>query len=151
MPFYFYFTYRDLHWYAVSHTESQEIFSPSLKIENAQELSRERKVSITDSDFFWFAMPHQLELQQAFKVTIYCTFDFTYFPFDSHYCDFNHGSAKHSLDYLYLLPAWLRYRGKVVYGPKDKPIQAKQSRLPFEMTLESRTPFEVFEAGFNYS
>ena len=120
-------------------------------MENAQGLFRERKVSITDSDFFWFKMPHQLEMQQAFKVTIYCTFDFSHYPFDYHYCDFNHGSSKNSLDWLNLLPAWIRYRGKVIYGPEEGQMQAEQSRLPFDMTLESREPFTVFEAGFYYS
>ena len=134
----------------MSQAEAKEIFSPSLKIENAQDLTRERKVSITDSDFFWFSMPHTLEMQQAFKVTIYCTFDFSQFPFDSHYCDFSHGSARNSLDWLYLLPAWIRNSGQIVKGPGQQ-IQAKQARLPFEMTLESKTPFVVFEAGFNYS
>ena len=138
-------------WYYIPSTEARQIFAPSLKVQYAQELARERKVSITDADFFWFGYPHKLELQQAFKVTIYCQFDFSHYPFDSHYCNFNHGSAINSIGYLSMLPAWVRYRGKVIYSPADGQMQAEQSRLPFEITLESREPFKVFEAGFDYS
>ena len=130
--------------------DASKIFSPNLKILNAQELTRERKFGTTDSDYFWFNLPHQLEIQQTFKVTIYCSFDFSYFPFDSHYCDFTHGSSKLSNNYLYLSHAWIRYGLKVAKHVK-KPIHVEQSHLPFDIILESKETFTVFEAGFNYS
>ena len=129
---------------------AKEIFIPSLKILNAQKIIKERKFGSTDSDYFWFDIPHRFELQQAFKVTIYCSFDFSYFPFDSHYCDFNQGLSKHSINYLYLAPAWIRHGLKVAYNLNEL-IQVEQSRLPFDITLESQETFTVFEAGYNYS
>ena len=53
-----------------------------------------------DNDFFWIKYPHLIEYQQALKVTIYCSFDFKTFPFDSHNCDFNFGSLGIDVEFI---------------------------------------------------
>lgn len=42
-------------------------------------------------DFYWLQYPNQLEFRQYMRVTIYCSFDFSPFPFDFHTCNFSFG------------------------------------------------------------
>ena len=49
-------------------------------------IQRTRNYGPKDSDYFWFQSPHNFEYQQALKATIYCSFDFQTYPFDTHYC-----------------------------------------------------------------
>ena len=130
--------------------DPNDIFSPNLNVLNAQELNKAKQFGSTDSDYFWFNLPHHLELQQELKVTIYCSFDFSYFPFDSHICDFNYGSLKLSTYVLYLVHPWVRTGLKLTKNLKE-PIDADKSYLPFDITIESLDNFNVYKVGYNYS
>ena len=80
------FIFRTLGWYAIKEDDQNQLYFPTLQINEAKLVSRTRKYGPTDEDFFWFFYPHNFEFQQALKVEIYCTFDFKSFPFDSHEC-----------------------------------------------------------------
>ena len=81
---------------------------------------------------------------------IYCTFDFTSFPFDSHECDFKYGSSSSYSTSLILNEPWIRYEDeKREFG--EGLLNFNQSRLPFKMSLESLKQFEFSQAGFKYS
>ena len=84
------FIFRTLGWYAIKEDDQNQLYFPTLRINEAKLVSRTRKYGPTDEDFFWFFYPHNFEFQQALKVEIYCTFDFKSFPFDSHECDFKY-------------------------------------------------------------
>ena len=117
----------------------------------AKDVIRERRYGAVDLDFFWFRFPHFLEYQQALKVTIYCSLDFTNFPFDSHTCDLKFGSSYSTDNALQLDPSPdLHYSNQVVkYG--DSYRSFNQSRIPFLILLESLKSFQHFEGGWNYS
>ena len=75
-------------WYSLTEVDQNEIYFPTLKISGAKTIQRTRNYGPKDSDYFWFQTPHNFEYQQEQKPTIYCSFDFQTYPFDTHYCDF---------------------------------------------------------------
>ena len=87
------FFFRELGWYDIKEQDSKEIYFPTLQILGAKSLKREMRYGPNDNDFYWFLYPHLVEYQMALKITIYCSFEFENFPFDSHYCDLHYGSA----------------------------------------------------------
>ena len=66
--------------------------------------------------------------------------DFKRFPFDHHNCDLNYGSAEHSIGLLKINPTRIDYKNQSVsYG--EGFLLMKQSRLPFDIALESLESF----------
>ena len=80
-------------WYAISEIDTNQIYFPTLRISDARSVKRLRKYGPIDTDFFWFLYPHQVEYQQALKVTISCSMDFQDYPFDSHVCSLDFGAS----------------------------------------------------------
>ncbi len=138
--------------YPVSNEDAKQIYNPTLKFKNIKDIARERKYGFRDEDSFFLIPPHWLEYHQALKVTIYCPFDFTSYPFDSHQCQFNFGASDLTTDYLELEPTWIRYNQSLIKpGNNQGKLEIKQKWIPFKVTLEEIQPFVHFEAGFYYS
>ena len=92
-----------------------------------------------------------MEYQQVLKITIYCSFDFTSYPFDSHKCDFNFGMKEITSKSMQLNATLVRYMQYTTkYGQNILPI-FNATKIPFDISLESLKPYENFQAGFNYS
>ena len=126
------------------------MYFPTLQVSNAKEITRTRKYGPQDADYFWFLYPHNFEYQQALKVVIYCTFDFSSFPFDSHDCDFNFGASTSYDTVLKLNETILRYKDvKKMHG--EGPIYFTPTRLPFFVSLEGLKEHRFFQAGYYYS
>ena len=53
-----------------------------------------------------------MEFFQSLKTTIYCSFDFKYFPFDSHKCDLSIGDTLAGSKYLTLNASIITYQGQ---------------------------------------
>ena len=134
----------------MNHVDQYEVYFPTLQVSDAKSVSRTRKYGPQDEDYFWFLYPHNFEYQQALKVEIYCTFDFTSFPFDSHKCDFNFGASSSYSTVLTLKETILRYKNiKRIFG--QGPINFNPTRLPFNVSLKSNDEYEFFQAGYHYS
>ena len=100
-------------WYQLDEKDQAQIWSPTLQIDRAKTIQRTRKFGPTEKDYLWYDSSNSiLEYQQAMKVTIYCSFDFKSFPFDSNHCDFTFFASDTSL-YLLLNSTKLIYRNKV--------------------------------------
>ena len=138
-------------WFAVSKEDVEQIFSPTLKILKAKDVTRERRYGAVDMDFYWFKNPHFFQYQQALKVTIYCPMDFSNFPFDSHSCDLLYGSSYSTANAMQLYPPPVIHVNDKNLKFGDKGLKFHQDRLPFIITLESLESFDFFEGGFNYS
>ena len=96
-------------WYGLTEVDQNEIYFPTLQISGAKTIQRTRKYGPKDSDYFWFQSPHNFEYQQELKATIYCSFDFQTYPFDTHYCDFNFVAVDAPTVTLLLDPPELRF------------------------------------------
>ena len=69
-----------------------------------------------------------LEYQQALKITIYCSFNFKSYPFDSHKCDFDFGLREQSSTFVIMNSTKIHYK--------------KSTNLPyieFKLDLRSQT------------
>ena len=97
--------FRSLGWHYVDKETSQALFFPKLKIKNAKDMNAQKGYGPTVSHYYWFKYPHHLEYHETLKVTVYCSFDFGNFPFDSHLCRFNFGSSGNADYNLILMPS----------------------------------------------
>ena len=90
-----------------------------------------------------------LDYQQSLKVTVYCTFYFESFPFDSNYCGFEYFASDTDL-YLLLNSSTIVYKGQHIKN-QDRMINVNQTRFPFDISLEGIDPFFMHLTGNNYS
>lgn len=74
----------------------EKTYFPSMKFKSSESVIRIKKFGPFAEDFYWLETPHLLDYQQEFKVTLYCNFDFTKYPFDSHDCNITFGLASNS-------------------------------------------------------
>ena len=99
-------------WHYVDKETSQALFFPKLKIKNAKDMNALKGYGPTVSHYYWFKHPHYLEYHETLKVTVYCSFDFGNFPFDSHACHFNFGASDNADYNLNLLPSTILHHDK---------------------------------------
>ena len=93
--------------------DKTQIYTPTLKLAGAKTIIRTRNYGATDTEYFWYNHPaNRLEHLQSLKSTIYCSFDFKHFPFDSHYCDLSLGDALVSKKYSVLNSSTITYQGQ---------------------------------------
>ena len=65
-----------------------------------------------DEKYFWMKHPHFFEFRRKMKVTIYCSFDFSTFPFDSHECNLSYGLVNFSKYYMDMKPSTVMHKKK---------------------------------------
>ena len=56
-----------------------------------------------DETYYWMQYPHQLDYRRNAKITIYCSFDFSTFPFDSHECNLSYGMNFYGETYIHMM------------------------------------------------
>ena len=99
-------------WYPIGH-ENEKIFFPTLKFQNEKHMTQ--KVNFgpkQDETYYWMKYPHHLEYKNTKKITIYCSFDFSTFPFDSHECNLSYGMINFSKYYMDMMPSTLMHKKK---------------------------------------
>ena len=138
-------------WYEVNEFDETQIFTPTLEISGTKTIVRTRKYGAIDKDYFWyFHTDNMMEYQQSLKVKIYCSIDFKHFPFDSHNCDLNFGASGITINALKMIATTMNYKNQSVKYNEGL-LHMKQSRLPFDISLESLEPFEYVQGGYKYS
>ena len=142
---------QSLRWYAVNEFDQTQIFTPTLEISGTKTIVRKRKYGAIDKDYFWYFHPdNKMEYQQSLQVTIYCSMDFTHFPFDYHACDLNFGSSGISINAIKLNSTTIYYKNQTVSHDHGL-LHVEQAHLPFDIELESLEPFEYIEGEYKYS
>ena len=142
---------KSMNWYEVNMFDQTQIFTPTLEISGTKTIVRTRKYGAIDKDYFWYLHPDSmLEYQQSLKVTIYCSMNFENFPFDYHKCDLNFGASGIDNYVLKMNPAKINYKNQSVRHNEGLLIM-KQSRLPFDIALESLESFEFTEGKYTFS
>ena len=110
-------------WHQITPDEEKKLFFPTLMFKKEKALTARSKFSPKmHEDFYWLLYPNQLEFRQYLRVTIYCSFDFSPFPFDFHTCNFSFGVNFWSDNNVVMKPAM------IIHGKDDtmlgkKPIQ----------------------------
>ena len=92
-------------WYHVTDEDDDKMFFPTLRFHNEKAFKIKSKFSPNQDEFYyWLNYPHNLEFRQQIQVTIYCSFDFSTYPFDSHECNFSFGLNFWSISYIKMKP-----------------------------------------------
>ena len=83
---------------------------------------------------------HDFEYYERLKITSYCHFEFTTFPFDSHNCELTMGSGSTSINYMRILKPTVIYKK---FNSKEDPILIESKSVPFEMKARIQSPLEI--------
>ena len=90
-------------WYSIVN-EKQAIYFPTLKFQNEKYVNLKHKFSSRkDESYYWMVHPHHLEFRMNTKIAIYCSFDFSTFPFDSHECNLSYGMNFYGETYIHMM------------------------------------------------
>ena len=72
--------------------DNENVFFPTLKFQNEKYVNLKHRFSTKqDETYYWMKYPHALYHKKVLKITIYCSLDFSTFPFDSHECNLAYG------------------------------------------------------------
>ena len=89
----------------------QNLFFPTSRFQNEKDVKLKHKFSTKQNEkYFWMKYPHYLEFMRKVKITIYCSFDFSTFPFDSHECNMSYGINFLSKYYIHMMPTIVRHK-----------------------------------------
>ena len=138
-------------WSLIDKETAKDLFFPKQRIRKVKEFKEFQPYSATNDDYYWFSAPHGFVYEETFMVTIFCSFDFSTFPFDHQQCDFAIGLSDSSASFSSLMPTVvINLDGKTTQFGKS-PLQFLSSRLPFDMKLSGLEPFAITHSGKNYS
>ena len=99
-------------WYSIV-KEKQALYFPTLKFQNEKYVTLKHKFSSRkDETYYWLVHPHHIEFRRNVKIAIYCSFDFSPFPFDSHECDLLYGMNFFSWPYARMVPGTVVHKKK---------------------------------------
>ena len=127
------------------------MFFPKLRFHKAKEVVPVKEYGpVNDRNYFWFAYPNLLQYQERLKITIYCSFEFTKFPFDSHECDLNYAMASYMVKTVKLLPPNLKF-DNITTKKGQKGIFSISQSPPFNIDLTSIDSFTMIDNEFEYS
>ena len=92
---------------------NEKIFFPTSRFQNEKDVDMKHKFSgKKDEKYYWMKHPHHLEYKNTKKITIYCSFDFSTFPFDSHMCNLTYGINFYSESYIHMMSSTVLHKKK---------------------------------------
>ena len=137
-------------WYQLDQNDQAQIWSPTLQINQAKTIQRTMNFGPTEKDYLWYDNDKSLlDYKQTLKVTIYCTFDFESYPFDSNFCDLTQ-FASDTATYLQMNPSDLMYKSQKIKD-QEQFLHLDQSYFSFDISLERIQPFLLPLTGYNHS
>ena len=82
---------------------------------------------------------------------LYCSLEFSNFPFDYHSCNFEVGGHSHSNTWLVLKAPTVILNDLYEINLHDPPKRIEQVKLPFDIDIEVLDPFSKWLDSFNKS
>ena len=126
-----------------------KLFFPKSLFRNIKSIEKQKSYGAQSSEHYWMAKNYEkydFEYYETLKITSYCLFEFSSFPFDTNDCDLLVGSSG-PMQYIRNLEPTIFY-GNLSSKVKSIPIESKY--VPFEMKAESITPFAIEKYGHKY-
>lgn len=141
------------HLFFINQETSESIFFPRLKIQRAEDIQTQINYGPNERKHFWYKHPSQLEYKETLKVTLYCSFDFSSFPFDQHECSLNFGAFDVAYSKLVLNPPIVNQEDKSVkLGDAPMTLTNERGYLPFDIQMTSKDRFQINDqSGVKYS
>ena len=84
-------------WYAIPKEVKGDLFFPNLLFDKIKHIEKQLNYGPKFQEYYWMNtannLKHDLEYNEKLKITSFCVFDFSTFPFDSHKCELILGSS----------------------------------------------------------
>ena len=130
----------------------ESLFFPKLSFNNAKSIEKQKSYGARSAEYFFMITNyhHDFEYFESVKLTSYCQFEFSSFPFDAHNCEILVGSGVNYIGTQKIKKPTVIHK-KFASNKNSIPIKSKN--VPFEMKAESITPFPHLNNGngYNYS
>ena len=105
----------------------------------------------TSTFSFWYMGNQTLEYSEEIKLTFFCSFQFTDFPFDVHECRIEFGDDAYGTSGIKFETATVAYQDSET-SIGDPPIILDNLPFPFEFQLEALPAFEkVYDDNYSYT
>ena len=99
---------------------------------------------------FWYnSDTEKMLFMETLKVTFTCNFDFAYFPFDSHHCDFDFGILGYSNLSVIFAPVQVLTPESTKPKLLENEIVIPNIHLPYSFTMTSKELYEVPHVGYS--
>ena len=135
----------------VKHNDKGAIWHPTLIFEKLLSYEKMGGYGGTGTYSFWYFGDHQMYYSEEVELKLFCNYDFTDFPFDSHVCKINWGDDEQGKEMIQLNPAIVRYASQLTSVDTD-PIVIKNLPYPFKFTLRSIPSFDkVYDTNYSYT
>ena len=94
---------------------------------------------------FWYnSHTEKMLFMETLKVTFTCNFDFAYFPFDSHHCDFDFGVFGLSKRRVRFAPIKvLTHEGGISEPEILENLKVQNNHLPYSFTITGKDYFTI--------
>ena len=145
--------FRSVDWLFITNSLKGHVYFPKLLFNNVKSIEKIKSYGARASEYYWMNTnneKHDFEYYERLKITSYCPFKFSTFPFDTHNCDLTVGSGAGSISYVKLLKITVIYQ-KLKSNDKIIPIESNDTDGPFEIKAESIKPFLIDNNGLDFS
>ena len=137
---------------AISEDIKKELYFPNLLFSNIKYIEKQLNYGPRFQEYYWMNtlenIPYDFEYYETLKITSYCHFDYSTFPFDHHKCELNLGVTDRSINVLKLSKPILIFEGM---KSKNDTIFINSSNIPYDVKIESISPFNVLTNNYNFS
>ena len=100
---------------AISEDIKKELYFPNLLFSNIKYIEKQLNYGPRFQEYYWMNtlenIPYDFEYYETLKITSYCHFDYSTFPFDHHKCELNLGVTDRSINVLKLSKPILIFEG----------------------------------------
>ena len=135
----------------VKSSDKAAIWHPTLLFENLLAYEKMGGYGGTGTYSFWHMGDSEMYYSEEAELKLYCNFDFSTFPFDSHICPVTWGDDEQGAEWIQLNSALVRYLDFVTETGTD-PIIINSLPFPFEFQLESIPSFhKVYDTNYSYT
>ena len=131
----------------IGQKEGQFIWHPILEFDNLLNYEKSKIYGDSYTHSLWYNGNQSFQYSEEIKLTFFCNFYFSDFPFDSHICQLEYGDDLYGLSEITLNTAKIGYGGSMSTLGKD-PIIIKNSPFPYEFQLEAIPSFEKVYNGY---
>lgn len=137
---------------SVQTKKESTIWFPTLIFENILGYKKMSGYGGTGTYSFWYFGDHEMYYSEEVELKIFCNFDFSKFPFDSHICPVTWGDDEQGIQDIFLKAASVRYEDSVTSSDETKPIVITDLPYPFEFQLESIPSFvKTYDTNYSYT
>ena len=128
------------------------MFFPKLIFNDIKHIEKQIDYGKND-EYYWFDIiedyKSDFEYYETLKITYYCDFQFSTFPFDSHTCNLTLGSKCLTVKYMILSKPIIS--NEQINTTSDEIIKIKTKNVPFDVEAESIPVFNYTFDDFTYS